>query len=374
MRFLLSISILFAVCLMNFILRLPSSTAATQQNVLKVGFLAVGPVSDWGWNYSTNQGRLYLENKLGDRVQTIIAEKIPESAEAERVLERMISQGCRLIFTASYGYLEPVIRVAGRHPEVTFMQVNREYSSKNIGTYFTRLYEPMYLAGIVAGYMTKSNKLGFIAAHPINQILAAINSFTLGAKSVNPKIETRVIWINTWSDPPMEADAVKTLVDDGCDVIAHAQDNQNTVLRTCEKFGIYSCGYYTDGHSLAPKGWLTGACQDWGPLFVKITESVINHTWKPVSYKQGLKGGYCKLADFGQAVPKNVRDKVLATENAIKSGNFVIFRGPLKDRDGKLQLPAGQDADQHWLNNINFLVSGVHGSLSATKSPYINCL
>jgi basic membrane lipoprotein Med (substrate-binding protein (PBP1-ABC) superfamily) len=343
------------------------SLALADKNIIKVGFLAVGPISDFGWNYSTNQGRLYLEKQMGTRVQTIIAEKIPESAEAERVLEKMISQGCRLIFTASYGYLEPVVRVAARHPDVIFMQVNRKYTSKNIGTYYTHLYEPMYLAGVVAGHVTKTNKLGFIAAHPIYQILASINAFTMGARSVNPKITTKVIWINSWSDPPMEADAIKTLVDEGCDVIGHAQDNQNTVLRTCDKLGVYSCGYYSDGNSLAPKKWLTGACLDWGPFFTKITELVQNNSWKPVSYSKGMESGYIKLSSFGQTVPKDVQKKVLVLENDIKTNRLIIFKGPLKDRDGKLQLQAGQAANLDWIANMNFLVSGVQGNLSKQK-------
>ena len=334
----------------------------SQPAPINVGFLLVGSVSDWGFNYAHNQGRLYLEKTLGNRVHTIMAEKIPESAEAERVLERMISQNCRLIFTTSYGYLEPVMRVSTRHPDVIFMQINQDYTSKNIGNYFSHQYQPMYLAGIVAGRMTKTNKLGFIAAHPVPPLMQAINSFMLGARSVNAKVETRVIFINNWTDPPMEAEAVKALVEGGCDVVAHAQDNSNTVLKACEKLGVYSCGFYTDAHQIAPKGWLTGACLDWGPFYVRLTESVINHTWKPVSYRQGMEGGYIKLSSFGQAVPLDVQKDVLAKENLIKSGKLIIFKGPLKDSRGKERYAAGHIPTLSELARIDWFVPGVTGT------------
>ncbi len=243
-------------------------------DVLKVGFLCVGPITDWGFNYAHNQGRLLLEKQSRGLVQTTIAEKIPESAEAERVLEKMIAQGNKLIFTTSYGFLEPALRVAQRHPDVTFMQINRFQTAKNLGSYFSHQYQPMYLAGLVAGRMTKTNKLGFVAAHPVPPLVQAINSFTLGARSVNPKAETKVVFINNWSDAPLETEAVKSLAETGCDVIAHAQDNQMSILPACESLGLYSVGFYTDAHQLAPKGWLTGACLDWGPFYSKVANLV----------------------------------------------------------------------------------------------------
>lgn len=330
---------------------------------LKVGFLAVGPVSDMGFNYANNQGRLFLEKELRGQVQTKIAEKIPESAEAERVLEKMIAQGSKLIFTVSYGFLEPALRVAARHPDVTFMQINRFQTAKNLGTFFSHQYQPMYLAGMVAGHMTKRNKLGFIGPHPVPPLIQAINSFTLGARSVNPKAQTQVVFINSWSDPALEAEAVRGLVETGCDVIAHAQDTQNTVLPTCESLGVYSCGFYTDGNKLAPKGWLTGACLDWGPFYVKIAKQVLNHTWQPLSYTSGMEGGYIKLSSFGKAVPASVKKEVLTKENEIRTGKFVIFQGPMKDRDGKERFKTEQKPDFKQLGEMNWFVPGVHGAL-----------
>ena len=343
-----------------------SSTAKADENraPLKVGFLNVGPVSDFGWNYAVNQGRLYLDSHLKGQVQTSFAEKVPESAEAERVLEKMIAQGNKLIFTASYGYLEPALRVAARHPDVIFMQVNRFKTAKTLGTCTTDQYQAMYLSGIVAGHMTKTNKLGFIAAHPIPHIIHSIDAFMLGAKSVNPKAETQVVFINSWSDPALEAEAVKSLAEAHCDVIAHAQDSQNTILHTCDSLGLYSVGFYTDGHQLAPKGWLTGACLDWGPFYVRIAKSVMDHSWKPCSYTAGMEGGqgYLKLSSFGNAVPASIQKEVLAKEKLIESGNLVVFRA-LKDNEGKERVAPGKQLDQKDYLEMSWFVDGVHGTL-----------
>jgi basic membrane protein A len=357
------------LCILLFCLLLipcqASIAVEEKSKPMKVGFLCVGPINDNGWNYAHNKGRLYLEKNMPGQVTTIMAESVPESAEAERVLEKMIAQGAKLIFTTSYGYLDPDMRVAARHPDVTFMQVNRPYAEKNIGTYFSWQYQPMYMAGVAAGRMTKTNKLGYIAAHPVPPLMQAINAFTLGARSVNPKVTTKVIWINSWSDPPKEAEAIKGLVESGVDVIGHCQDNQNTVAKTAESLGVYCTGFYNDAHELAPKKWLTGACLDWGPLYVQITKSVMNHTWKSESIVKGMEGGYIKLSSFGPAVPDKVRKEIKSIEDNVKNGKMVVFQGPLKDRDGKLRLAAGDKADFKWLSEMVWFVPGVEGALAA---------
>lgn len=352
-----------AVLLVLTLLAQPMAISAdANAGTFKVGFLCVGSINDTGWNGAHNKGRLYLESKLPN-VKTTFAERIPENAEAERVLEKMVAQGNKLIFTTSYGFLEPALRVAARHPEVTFMQVNRFDTAKNLGTYFSHQYQPLYLAGVVAGRMTKTNKLGFLGAHPVPPLLQEANAFTLGARSVNPKVVTKVIWIGSWTDPPTEAEAIKGLVESGADVIGHVQDNQNTILKTAEDLGVYSVGCYNDAHELAPKGWLTGACLDWGPFYVRITKSVMDHTWKSGCITAGMEGGYIKLATFGNAVPAKVKKEVTDLENDIKSGKLVIFEGPLKDREGKQRLMPGQKPDIQWLASMNFFVSGIEGSL-----------
>ncbi len=297
------------------------------------------------------------------KVQTVIAEKIPESAEAERVLERMIAQGCKLIFTTSYGYLEPDLRVVARHPDVIFMQVNRFKTAKNLGTYFSHQYQPMYIAGVVAGRMTKTNKLGFLAGHPVPPLMQAVNAFTMGARSVNPKATTTVIWTNSWSDPLTETEGIKTFAETGADVVGNISDNQSTIAAVDERLGLYTVGCYADAHKLAPKGWLTGACLDWGPFYVKTAQSVMDGTWKSSITAAGMEGGYIKLSSFGQAVPQAVRKQALALEADIKSGRFVIFKGPLKDREGHERLHAGQKGDLQWLSTMDFFVPGVDGAL-----------
>ncbi len=355
------VELVFAVALMLFAQPIAKS-ADTDAGTFKVGFLCVGSINDAGWNGAHNKGRLYLESKMPN-VKTTFAERIPENAEAERVLEKMIAQGNKLIFTTSYGFLEPALRVAARHPDVTFMQVNRFDTAKNLGTYFSHQYQPLYLAGVAAGRMTKTNKLGFLGAHPVPPLLQAANAFTLGARSVNPKVVTKVVWIGSWSDPPTEAEAMKGLVESGADVIGHIQDNQNTILKTAEGLGIYSVGCYNDAHELAPKGWLTGACLDWGPFYVQITKSVMDHTWKTGWRLAGMEGGYIKLATFGDAVPVKVRNELIGLENDIKSGKLVVFKGPLQDREGKQHLKPGEKADIKWLTNMDFFVPGIEGSL-----------
>jgi basic membrane lipoprotein Med (substrate-binding protein (PBP1-ABC) superfamily) len=356
-----------AACL--FACAMPGVAEDKSNAPLKVGFLCVGPITDWGFNYAHDQGRLFLEKQTNGQVQTAIAEKVPESAEAERVLEKMIAKGNKLIFTTSYGFLEPALRVAKRHPDVVFMQINRFQTAANLGTYFSHQYQPMYLAGMVAGRMTKSNKLGFVAAHPIPPLVQAVNSFTLGARSVNPKVETLVVFINNWSDAPLESEAVKSLHENGCDVIAHAQDNQNTIMSACESLGIYSVGFYTDASKLAPKGWLTGACLDWGPFYVKVANTVRSKTWKPSSYTAGMEGkeGYIKLSSFGKRVPAAVQKEVKEKEKLLREGKLVIFQGPMKDRDGKDKIAAGQKLDIKQMAEMNWFVAGVKGSLPAKK-------
>lgn len=331
---------------------------------LKVGFLCVGPITDWGFNYAHNQGRLFLESNSNGQVQTTIAEKIPENAEAERVLEKMIQAGNKLIFTTSYGYLEPVLRVAKRHPDVTFMQINRFQTGHNLGTYFSQQYQPMYLAGMAAGRMTKSNKLGFVAAHPVPPLVQAINAFTLGARSVNPKVITKVIFINSWSDATLESEAVKGLAESGCDVIAHAQDNQNTILSACQTQKVYSVGFYTDARSLAPKSWLTGACLNWGPFYSQIAKQVQDKTWQAKIYAPGMsEQSYIQLASFGQSVPATVQAEIKAQQKRLEKGEFVIFAGPLNDRDNKLRIAKGQKPDIKQLSEMDWFVNGVQGAL-----------
>jgi basic membrane protein A len=358
--------ILILLLFLNQLQLLPCIAASVSKPPLKVGFIMAGPINDFSWDEGHHKGCLFLESTLGKQVETTECENVPESAEAERVLEKMISQGNKLIFATSYGFMEPVLRVAARHPDVVFMQINRVGGAKNVGTYAGSVYEAMYISGVVAGRMTKTNKLGFVAGHPINQIMQEINAYALGAQSVNPKAKVQVIWINSWFDPPAESEAARALIDGGADVLSTIGAYQS-VLGTAEHSGVFSVGANGDQHKLLPKSWLTGVLWNWGPLYTKVAESVENGTWRSSSDFYGMKDDCIKLAAFGNSVPKKVQDEALALAEKIKQGKLEVFKGPLKDRDGVLRLSNGQKADCTWLGNMNWLVSGVEGSLAKAK-------
>jgi basic membrane protein A and related proteins len=349
----------------------PLLLTATQVNAstepsaipLKVGFLCVGPISDWGWNYTEEQGRQYLEKTMKGKVETVFAESVYESAESERVMEKMIAQGCKLIFAASYGYLEPLLRVSARHPDVTFMQLSRFADKKNIGTYFGLHCEAFYLAGVTAGRSTKTNRLGFVASHPVPSILQAINAYALGVHAVNTKAKINVVWTNTWIDPVLESEAAKGLIESGVDVLAFEQSDSLSVVKTAEKNGIKVSGCYADVHQFAPKQWLTGPNLNWGPFYVKICRSVIDRTWTNKVHICDIASGGVTLAPFGPSVPEAVRKEVLGLKEKIKTGKLVVFAGPITDSTGKLRLNAGEKPDIQWVAKMNFFVVGVDGSL-----------
>ncbi len=341
------------------------SWATSQKNVLKVGFITIGPVNDWGYNYAHDQGRKYLQSALPGQVETTIVEKVPENAEAERVMEKMIANGVRLIFPTSYGHFEPALRVAKRHPDVFFESCGRVVPNniKNMATYFPRQYEPMYVAGIVAGRMTRKNSIGFIVAHTIPQVLQNVNAFTLGLRSVNPTAKVHIVCTNSWSDPPTEAEAAKGLIESGVDVLTMHLDSPITVVDTAEKYGVMTVGYHADLKQRAPKGWLTGEMWNWGPLYVAITKSVLNHTWKAGNFRYGMREGYSKLSSFGSKVPPRVELEALKAVSNLQDGSLVIFKGPIIDRDGKERIAKDKIADLQTVETMNWLVPGVEGVL-----------
>ena len=327
----------------------------------KVGFIMVGPVADLGWNQAHNEGRLYLEKAMKGKVQTFYMEKVPENAESERIMEKMIAQGAKLIFTTSYGYLEPVLRVAAHHPDVIFMQVNRLYdqSRANIGFYHTYFHEPLYVAGVVAGRITKTNNIGYLLGHPVPFLICSLNAFTIGAHSVNPKVQVHVVCTNSWNDPPAEVEATKGLVERGADVMVSIFDSSLTTCMAAAKAGVYSVGTEYDLNKQVPKSWLTGQCYDFGPFYVRTVQSVMNASWKSGVTVCSLKDGTLKLASFGQSVPPKVRAEALNIEQKIKDGNLTIFRGPLKDCYGKERVAAGKVLDDKGMSSVDWVVPGV---------------
>lgn len=338
--------------------------AASPEKLLKIGFLMVGPVNDSGYNWAHNQGRLYLESKLSGRVQTTFAEKVPENSEAERVMEKLVAAGNRVIFLTSYGYLEPGLRVAKRHPDVIFMQAGRPNKDfqKNVGTYMVNFSDLMYAAGVVAGRVTKKNEIGYELGHPVPILIREVNSFTLGARSVNPKVRVHVVFTNSWADAPTEAEAAKSLIDRGADVIVSHFDSSMSALQAAEKSGAFSIGCHADLHK-SSKGWLTGQCWDWGPLYVKIVNSILDNSWQPGNNRYEVKEGYVKLCPFGSVVPKTVQQEATNALEQIKRGKLVVFQGPLKDRDGKERVAQGEHLNDAGLESMNWFVTGVEGAL-----------
>lgn len=330
---------------------------------LKVGFITVGPISDGGYNYSHEESRRHVEEVFGDKVSTTLVEKVPESADVERVMERLIREGNTLLFPTSFGYLDPALRVAAKHPEATFMHCGGFKSGKNLGTYFAYLDEPYYLAGIVAGATTASGKLGFVAAHPIPNILREINAFTLGAKKKRTDAQVMVVWTGSWSDPAKEVEASNSLIDSGADVLAVHQDSPIAVVQAAEARGVYSVGCHADGSKFAPTKWLTGAEWSWGTIVEKVVRDVLDERWHSQMIRGGLREGFVKLSKFGPAVPDEVRSEVESIRNQIVAGNFSVFQGPISDRDGKVRIPQGEAASFEMLESMDWFVDGVSGSL-----------
>ncbi|MCK6428473.1 MAG: BMP family ABC transporter substrate-binding protein, partial [Burkholderiaceae bacterium] len=296
---------------------------------LKVGFVYVSPVGDAGWTSQHDAGRKEMEQALAGKVVTTFVEKVPEGADAERVIRDLAAQGNRLIFTTSFGFMNPTIKVAEEFPAVKFEHATGYKSAANVGTYNIRFYEGRYLAGIVAGRMTKTNTLGYVAAFPIPEVLQGINAFTLGARSVNPKVQVRVIWVNSWYDPGKERDAANTLIGQGADVLTHHTDS-TAVVAAAEEKGRMAVAYHSNMAKFGPKAQVAAVSHHWGAYYTKVAQSVLDGTWKPSNIWGGMKDGMIKLEAIGPSVPKEVVDLVKAKEADIVAGKFHPFTGPIR--------------------------------------------
>jgi len=338
------------------------SMAAVAGDKLKVGFVYVSPVGDAGWTYQHDQGRLALEKNLGDKVETKFIESVPEGQEAERVIRDLAKSGYDLIFTTSFGYMNPTLKVAKMFPNKYFEHSTGYKTAKNVGTYMCRFYEGRYLTGIVAGKMTKSNTLGYVAAFPIPEVIRGINAFTLGAKSVNPDIKVKVIWVNSWFDPGKEREASEALITQGADVITHHTDSTAPVL-TAEEKGVYAVAYHSDMSKYGPKAHLTATTHVYGDYYTKVAQSVLDKTWKSEAVWSGIKEGSIQLAPINSAVPADVTALVAKTTKAIGDGSFQPFQGPVKDQSGKVVIEAGKSMSDKDLLGMNYYVEGVQGNI-----------
>ncbi|WP_079932703.1 BMP family ABC transporter substrate-binding protein [Carboxydocella sp. ULO1] len=328
---------------------------------LKVAFIYVGPVGDAGWTYAHDQGRKYLEQQLPN-VETTYIESVPEGADAERVITELAEKGNKIIFATSFGYMDAMLKVAQKYPDVVFLHCSGYKTAPNMGTYFGRMYQARYLTGIVAGKMTKSNTIGYVAAFPIPEVIRGINAFTLGVRSVNPNAKVKVVWTNTWYDPAKEKDAAKSLLDAGADVIAQHQDTPGPQQAAQEK-GVYSIGYNSDMSAYAPKAVLTSAVWNWGPYYVNTVKAVMEGKWKSEQYWGPMSDGIVNLAPYGPMVPAEVKDLVEKKKQEILSGSWDVFTGPIKDQNGQVRVPAGSKMTDEQMLSFDWFVEGVEGTI-----------
>lgn len=328
---------------------------------LKVGFVYTSPVGDAGYSWAHDQGRKAIE-KLGN-IKTSYVEAVKEGPDSERVIENMARGGYDLVFTTSFGFMDPTMKVAKEFPSVKFMHCSGFKAGENVSNYFGRIYQARYLTGMVAGFMTKGNIVGYVAAFPIPEVIRGINAFTLGVRSVNPKAQVRVVWTKTWFDPALEKDAAISLLDVGADVLAQHQDSPGP-QEAAQQRGKYSIGYNSDMATFAPKAHLTAAVWNWAPLYEAIVKEVREGTWTGNrAIWWGMDKGVVDIAPFGPMVPKAVQDKVLAKKAELVKGVDTIFVGPIKDQTGQVKIPDGVKAEDKELLGMTWFVEGVVGSV-----------
>jgi simple sugar transport system substrate-binding protein len=352
------------------------TTVASAAKELVLGFIYVGPKDDYGYNQAHHEGEEVVIKLPG--VKAIEQAQVPETKEVQEVMSSMIDQdGATVLFPTSFGYFDPhILQMAGKYPNVQFLHCGGLYTEgkhpKNVGSYFAYIDEAQYISGIVAGHTTKSNKLGFIAAKPIPQVLRNINAYTLGARSVNPKITTQVVFTGDWSLPVKEAEATNSMADQGVDVVTCHVDSPKVIMETAEKRGIYCTGYHTNQSKLAPKGYLTGAEWDWSKIYSEYVSLIqggktLTDGGIPHIVRGGYKDGYVKNSDYGPAVGEKAKQDAEAAKTKLKEGSLVIYQGGLKDNTGKVVIPAGKEYKQQdpELEKMNWLIEGVTGSIKS---------
>ncbi len=328
---------------------------------LKIAFAYVGPIGDGGWTYAHELGRKAIEKEFGDKVKISFTENVPESADAERVFRDMASQGNKLIFGTTFGYMEPMLKVAPDFKDVKFEHAIGYKQAANLRTYDSRTYEGAYMAGVIAGKMSKTNTLGVVASIPIPEVIRNINSFTLGAQSVNPKVKTKVVWVNSWFDPPKETEAATSLINGGADVLLQNTDSP-AVLKTAEAKGKRAFGWDSDMTAYGPKAHLGSAVNLWGPYYIEATRQALNGSWKgDTGVWWGVKEGAIDMVSIAEDVPADTKARVAEIKKGLADGSFAIWKGPITDNTGKVQIAAGSAASDRFLAGMSFYVRGVEG-------------
>ena len=340
-----------------------SAPAMTASGPLKIAFAYVGPVGDGGWTFAHDNARKALEKELGDKIVTSFVEKVPVAADAERVFRDMAGQGNTLIFGTTFGYMEPMLKVATDLKDVKFEHATGYKTAGNMSVYDSRTYEGAYMAGVIAGGMTKTNTLGVVGSIPIPEVIRNINSFTMGAQSVNPNIKTKVVWVNEWFNPPKETEAAQSLINGGADVLMQNTDS-SAVLQTAGKAGKYAFGWDSDMSAYAPNAHLASSVINWAPYYIKTTKDVLAGTWKGDQHSWwGVKEGAIDIVSISDKVPADIKAKLDTVKAGLKDGSFVIWKGPITSNDGKEVVAAGTNADDKFMGGINFFVKGVEGKV-----------
>jgi basic membrane protein A len=332
---------------------------------LKVAFVYVSPIGEAGWTYQHEQGRLAMQKALGDRVVSTAVEGVAEGADSERVIRDLAAQGNQLIFATSFGYLEPTLRVAADYPDVKFEHAGGYKTAANVGTYNARYYEARYLAGLLAGKMSKSGVAGYVAGFPVPEVVQGINAFTLGMRATNPKAQVRVLWLNSWFDPAREREAAQTLIDQGADVLTNHSGSPavpQTAQANFRAKGVRVIAYQSDMHAFAPQAQLAAITLHWGALYTQVARSVLDGTWQPTPVWGGIEDGMVKLGAISADVPAPVRALVEARRDAIVAGRFRPFAAPLVDNKGRVRLAHGA-LDDASIATMNWFVRGVVGSV-----------
>ena len=340
--------------------------AAAKAEPLKIAFAYVGPVGDGGWTFAHDNGRKALEKEFGDKIVTSFVEKVPESADAERVIRDMAGQGNKLIFGTTFGYMEPMLKAAADLKDVKFEHATGYKTAENMRTYDSRTYQGAYMAGVIAGKMTKTNTLGVVGSIPIPEVIRNINSFTMGAQSVNPKIKTKVVWVNDWFNPPKETEAATALINGGADVLMQNTDSP-AVLQTAEKMGKRAFGWDSDMTAYGPKAHLGSAVINWGPYYIKATRDALEGKWASGMSWWGVKEGAIDFVSVAADVPEDTKKKLEEVKAGLKDGIFEIWKGPIMGQDGKEVLAKDAVADDKFLGGINFYVKGVEGKIPGGK-------
>ncbi len=351
---------LAAVC---FSLPVFSQPRPAASEPVKAGFVYVSPITDAGWTKQHDEGRKAVEAALGAGVKTTFVENVPEGADAERVIRDLARQGNRIIFTPSFGYMEPTLKVAKEFPEVKFESITGYKTAPNVATANARYYEGRYLAGIAAGRMSQTGVAGYVLGFPIPEVLQGINAFTLGMRSVNPKAEVKVVWLNAWFDPPKERDAAMALFNQNVDVVAF-HTGSTAVMAAAQERGKLAVAYHSDMRTVAPDAQIVAVTHQWGDYYTRRIRAVADGSWSTGKVWGGVKQGMIRVGDFGPKVPKAVQQEVLARQKDIAAGRLKPFAGPIVDNEGREVVPKGQAMTDEQILSMNFLVSGVQGRIA----------